>query len=229
PLGRVRIAVQQRAGGEHHARRAEAALQAVLLHEALLDGIEHPVALEALNGRDLVARSACRQHRARLHRLAVHQHDARAAVGRVAAPVRAGQVEVVADEVDEQRARLDVGAALLAVDGQGDLHQFSSRSARAVAVRSARSVSPRARWRLYSSDPRWSEVGEQSSAARSAAAANAASPGACPASDSWARSEVTAAPTAVSAIPACAIDPPSIRTAAATAATAQSPTRRSTF
>ena len=36
------------------------------------------------------------------------EHDAGAAVGRVAAPVGAGQPERVAQEVDEQRARLDV-------------------------------------------------------------------------------------------------------------------------
>ena len=51
-VGRVRVAVEQRAGGEHHARRAEPALEAVLLDEALLDGVERAVALEALDGAD---------------------------------------------------------------------------------------------------------------------------------------------------------------------------------
>ena len=41
-------------------------------------------------------------------RLAVHEHRARAAVAGVAADVRPGQVEVVAEEVDEQPARLDL-------------------------------------------------------------------------------------------------------------------------
>ena len=44
-VGRVRVRVEQRAGGEHHARRAEAALQAVLLDEALLHRVELAVAL----------------------------------------------------------------------------------------------------------------------------------------------------------------------------------------
>src|SRR3569623_704415 len=39
-LGRVVVAVEQRAGGQHHPRRAEAALQAVLLLDALLDGVQ---------------------------------------------------------------------------------------------------------------------------------------------------------------------------------------------
>ena len=121
-VGRVRVAVQQRAGGEHHARRAEPALQPVLLVEALLHRVEHAVALEALDGRDLVVRGRRGEDRARLRRLAVHQHDARAAVRRVAAPVGAGEAEVVAQEVDEQQPRLDVAGVLLAVDGHRDLH-----------------------------------------------------------------------------------------------------------
>ena len=48
-----------------------------------------------------------REDRARLDRLAVHQHDAGAAVRRVAAPVGAGQAGRLADEVDEQLPRLD--------------------------------------------------------------------------------------------------------------------------
>ena len=49
-----------------------------------------------------------RQDRARLDRLAVHQHHAGAAVGRVTAPVGAGQARRVADEVHQQQARLDL-------------------------------------------------------------------------------------------------------------------------
>src|SRR3984957_9130588 len=39
-LGRVRVLVQQLAGGHHHARRAEPALEAVLLPEALLERVQ---------------------------------------------------------------------------------------------------------------------------------------------------------------------------------------------
>ena len=47
------------------------------------------------------------QHAA-LHRLAVQVDRAGAAVAGVAADVRAGQLEVVAEEVDEQPPRVDV-------------------------------------------------------------------------------------------------------------------------
>ena len=57
------------------------------------------------------------EHRAGLGALAVDVDGARAAVAGVAADVRAGQPEDVAQQVDEQEARLDVGLAGLAVDG----------------------------------------------------------------------------------------------------------------
>src|SRR5882672_12275044 len=44
---------KERAAGHQHARRAVAALQAVLLPEAFLDGVQLAVALESLDGRDL--------------------------------------------------------------------------------------------------------------------------------------------------------------------------------
>ena len=44
---------------------------------------------------------------------AVDEHGARAAVRRVAADVRPGQPELLAQEVDEQQPRLDVGRARL--------------------------------------------------------------------------------------------------------------------
>ena len=56
--------------------------------------------------------------------------------------------EVVAQEVDEQQARLDVARDLLAVDVHGDIHQASSPPARAADRVRARVTSSRARWRL---------------------------------------------------------------------------------
>ena len=47
------------------------------------------------------------EHRARLHRLAVEQHGARAARRGVAADVGAGEAEHVAQVLHEQRAGLD--------------------------------------------------------------------------------------------------------------------------
>ena len=137
-LAGVGVAVEQPAGGHHHPRRAEPALQAVALHEALLHRVEAVGTLEALDGVDGTAVGHHAEHRAALHRCAVEVHDAGAAVGGVAAPVGAGEPEVVAQQVHEQDARLDVGRARLAVDGDGDVHPAPPR-ARSMAVRRARS------------------------------------------------------------------------------------------
>src|SRR5262245_53098788 len=59
-LGGVRIAVEQRPGGHHHARGAEAALQSVTLHKTLLDRVELAALFEILDGAYLVAAGAAR-------------------------------------------------------------------------------------------------------------------------------------------------------------------------
>ena len=72
---------------------------------------------------------------------------ARPAVAGVAADVRAGQPERLAQEVDEQEARLDVGLARFAVDRDGDVllrHRsvsYEYARPRSTAERSARTVS----------------------------------------------------------------------------------------
>src|SRR5882724_2613094 len=99
-LARVLVALQQRARGHQHARRAESALQTVLLGEALLHRMELAALLQALDRGDLGAVGLDGEHRARLHRIAVEDHGARAAVRRVAADVRARHPEHFADEVD---------------------------------------------------------------------------------------------------------------------------------
>src|SRR5206468_790441 len=101
---------------QHHSRRAVAALQAVLLPEAFLDGMELAVLLEALDGRDLMAVGLDREEGARLHGLPVEEHGARSTVARIAADVRSGHAQVLAQEMDEEQARLDLSLLGLAVD-----------------------------------------------------------------------------------------------------------------
>ena len=55
-----------------------------------------------------------------LHRLAVDMDDAGAALAGVAADMGAGHAEMLAQELDQQRARLDLAGDGLAVDGHGD-------------------------------------------------------------------------------------------------------------
>src|SRR5207248_2520953 len=78
-LGRVGVLVEERLGGQHHARRAEPALQTVLLPEALLQRMKLAGGGQALDGADLVPVDLDGQHGAGLHRAPVDQHGAGAA------------------------------------------------------------------------------------------------------------------------------------------------------
>ena len=62
---------------------------------------------EALDGRDLVALGVGGEHQAGLDRLAVEEHRAGAAGAAVADLLGAGEVEVVAQRVEQRHPRLD--------------------------------------------------------------------------------------------------------------------------
>ncbi len=141
-VGRIGIAFEEGDGGHHHAGRAEAALQAMLLEEALLHRMQDAALLQPLDGADLRAIGLNGEHRAGLGRDAVHEHRAGAAARRVATDVRAGQVRHLADEVHEQQSRLDLRRNWLPVDRQGDLlfhvaHWTPPANARSAAARMA--------------------------------------------------------------------------------------------
>src|SRR6267142_567386 len=176
-LAGLLVARQQRAAGHHHPRRAVPALQPVLVPERFLDGVELAVLLQALHGADLRAVRLDREHRARLHRLDVEQHGAGAAVRGVAADVRPGQAQVLAQEVDEQQPGLDPELVRGAVHRHPDLvcghgHRPPARS---TAFFSARAASTRPISRLYSTEPRRSALGDAAAAALRAASAMLAS------------------------------------------------------
>ena len=172
---------------------------------------------------------------------AVDVDGARAAIARVAADVRAGQPEVVAQEVDEQEARLDVRLVGLAVDGDGDVlgaHRLRSLlRVRECALGRPCGVALRvisaAIARLYSTGPRTSPPGSALRGGRRAGLrGTASSDGALPtriASASVAANGVAATP--VTPIPArsiVAVRRPAGRSTA-TPTVAKSPTLRSSF
>ncbi len=95
-----------------------------MLVEGLLDGMELPVLGEALDRRDLAPVGLDGEHRAGLHRLPVEEHGARAARGGVTADDGSRQAEPLAQEVDEQLARLD----LLLPEGSVDRDRDGSQT-----------------------------------------------------------------------------------------------------
>src|SRR5664279_4398718 len=123
-LARLRVVGEQLHRRHHHARRAEAALQAVALAKRRLHRMQLAVLGEPFDRRDGAALHLRREHRARLDRAPVHVHGAGAALRGVATDVGAGQLQGLAQELDEQRARIDRPGDGLAVDGErnGDVH-----------------------------------------------------------------------------------------------------------
>src|SRR5258706_15524060 len=229
-LARVLVALEERARGHQHARRAESALQAVLLGEALLHRMQLAALLQALDRGDLGAVGLHREHRAGFDRLAVEVHRAGAAMDRIAAHVRARHPEHFGDKVHEQKARLDFRLAHRAVDGYADLvHRHGQfPPARCTAFRSARVVRTRAISFLYSTVPRRSALGELLTAASRAASARVFASGIFPMRYFAASTASTGvSPAFVRPMPARSIAPffPRVSCTAA-AATAKSPVLR---
>src|SRR3954454_18380636 len=119
-LARRGVLLEQADGREHHPRRAEPALEGVLLVKGLLHGMEIPVLRQALDRRDLRPVGLDAEHGARLDRLAVDEHRAGAAGRRVAADVRARQAETIAEDVDEELPGLEVELVRSPVDAERD-------------------------------------------------------------------------------------------------------------
>src|SRR5262249_15250543 len=106
-----------------HPRGAEPALKRVAVPECLLERVQLAVVCEALDRRDLGAVGLHGENGAGLHRAAVEMNRASAARGGVAADLRPGEIQIVAEEIDEQRARLDLRLVPHAVDADGDGYQ----------------------------------------------------------------------------------------------------------
>src|SRR6266540_4370160 len=100
-LARARVRVEQVLGRHQHSGRAVAALEGVIVAERLLERVQRPVVGKALDRLDRGAVRLDGQHHAALDRFAVVEDRAGPAVAGVAADVRAGQLEVVAEEVDQ--------------------------------------------------------------------------------------------------------------------------------
>src|SRR5215475_2888127 len=176
-LARVRISREERAAGHHHAGRAVAALEPVLLPEALLQRMELAIPLQSLDRLHLVAVGLDREEGTGFDRHAVEQNGTRPAVGGVAPDVRTGQAQRLAQEVNEQQSRLDLRLMRLAVDlhlDRVERHDYP------LARPTARTAITRAISRLYSTEPRRSALGAAACAARRAASASVAPSGCLP-------------------------------------------------
>ena len=97
----------------------------MLFPEAFLQRVELAVLGQTLDRGDLGAVGLDGEDGARLDAPPVDEHRAGAALAGVAADVCAGQVELLAQEVHEEQARLHLRLAHLAVDRHRDLGHVS--------------------------------------------------------------------------------------------------------
>src|SRR6266568_2234159 len=75
-LGGVRIMLQERQAGHHHSRRAIATLEAMLLVETFLQGMQFAILLQAFNGHELAAMRLHSEHGAGFGSFAVYEEQA---------------------------------------------------------------------------------------------------------------------------------------------------------
>src|SRR5262249_38698645 len=151
-----------------------------MLAEGLLQRMQAAIGSgEPLDRGDLGAARLNREHSAGLHRFTVHVHRAGAAMAGVATDMRTGDSELLAQQVDQQQARLGEDFDRAVVDSQFDVH-FGHRSppaqpARSLARAMARRTINPATWTRNSTGPCPSAAGLAMRWARRAASAIAAS------------------------------------------------------
>ncbi len=97
----VRVAPQGGSRGHHHAGNAVAALAGTGLVEGPLQHRHAVVAVQVVHGLDLAALDLLHRRQAALDQLAVHEHGAGAALAGAAAFLVAGELELLAHEVDQ--------------------------------------------------------------------------------------------------------------------------------
>src|SRR5262249_8879680 len=122
----VRIGRKKPDEGRQDARGAEAALEAVVFMEGLLQGMQLVGrGRDALDGENIMAVRLHREHQAGARRAIVEEDGACPANAVLAAEMGAGEAELVTDEISQCHADLDFFFVALAVDGQGDLSLLS--------------------------------------------------------------------------------------------------------
>jgi hypothetical protein len=124
----------QRRAGQDHAGGAEPALKGLRIEKRLLHRVRVAISCEALDGGDGMAIGAEGGNQAAMHRLAIDQHRAGAAVAGVAAFLDAEMPEV-AQESPQALSGARAFRKLLAVDFEGHGHTAPCNSVRISSAR----------------------------------------------------------------------------------------------
>src|SRR2546423_6624962 len=164
----VGLLLEQRLAGHEKARRADAALERGIFQEALLQRMQRLALGHALDRLDPAPADLAAKDEARADQPAVERDAAGATVARATAFLAAGQMERVAQDVEQCLLRLAEELDRVPVHRRLDVvlgHQ--TVLARSSAIKAARRASTPATWMRNSVVPRLSSIGAQ--AARAAA------------------------------------------------------------
>src|SRR5437660_801743 len=112
-------------GGEQQAGRAEAALRRIAGDELALQLGELAALGQPFDRVDPTAGNLRGEREAAARGMAVDQHRAGAADAVLAAEMRAGQLQLLAQKIRQMLARLDAALERFAVQGRLDLELFS--------------------------------------------------------------------------------------------------------
>ena len=115
-VGRVGVALEERDRGHHHPRRAVGTLESRIRNERLLDRVQDASDGKTLDGRHRPAGNLVQPGHARTSHGTVHQDRAGAASSLPTAVLRAGQAELLAQNVKEAPWRVRRDVARVPVD-----------------------------------------------------------------------------------------------------------------
>src|SRR5262245_14777348 len=104
------IDVEQRAGGDQHARSAYAALRRAAFQKSLLQWVEPAVARQPFNCENIRALQLANRGEAGIYDLAVNDHGACPTLAFATTFFRAGQTQVLSQHVEKslQRGRVNL-------------------------------------------------------------------------------------------------------------------------
>jgi len=117
-LGGVWMVFEQLHSRHHHARRTETALKAMTLAEGRLHRMQFALVTEPFDRRDLGALRLHSQDRAGFNGATVHVHGTGAALSGVATHVGSGEMQLVADQLDQEGPGININLNGTPVHGE---------------------------------------------------------------------------------------------------------------
>src|SRR5213593_2348557 len=140
-FGRVWILGEQRRRRHQDPGNAESALRHAEPHEGVLQRVQGVEASQSFNRPDGTTSCLEGQHEAARDGLAVEMDSARAAITRATAFLGPGELEVLAERVEQRHVGLDEDVGLLVVQGEAQDLLGHANSSRKVSERRARAPS----------------------------------------------------------------------------------------